>query len=422
MQSVSFRNLKKETFSGFPNHYVSMSPSQTTTTDFYKSLPVLSTFFDASNTANHHPLPNDWYAAVSDITNSTKAIEKGKYKAVNIVGVSSIVAILNTTDRSAIPYIFGGDGAAFCFPPNMLSDAHRVLATCRQIGLEAYGLNLRASIIPVSYIQKNDYTIRVARYRVSDVYVQAVFSGGGLQYAEQLLKNTTANDFSVSSSSADASSIDFSGLECRWQKVRPSEQKKVITLLIQANKFHSHPEKIYNDVLQKMRTVFNFDEQTYPIPPSSLNMTMSFSELMGETRIRTFGKSWFQRIFYLLRVELQIMIGKLLMKFDYKTSATDWSLYKKDLALNTDHRKFDDMLRLVISGTDIQLKSIQTFLEEQFKNSNLAYGIHVSDAAIVTCMVNSYYRDHIHFVDGSDGGYVAASKDLKKRINSLANH
>lgn len=396
-----------------------MSPSQTT--DFYKRLPVLDTFFDASNGLNHQSLPNDWYVAVSDIRNSTKAIEEGRYKAVNIVGVSSIVAILNTTDRSAIPYIFGGDGAAFCFPPNMLSDAGRVLSTCRKIGREAYGLDLRASIIPISYIRKNKYTIRVARYRVSDVYVQAVFSGGGLQYAEQLLKSTMENDFSISSASADISSIDFSGLECRWQKVR-SSQKKVITLLIQANESHSHPEKVYSNVLHKMRTIFGFDEQTYPISASSLNMTMSVSELMGETRIRTFGRNWLQRIFYLLRAELQIVIGKLLMKLNYKTAATDWSLYKKDLALNTDHRKFDDMLRLVISGTVVQLENMQTFLEEQFNNSNLAYGIHVSDAAIVTCMVNSYHRDHIHFVDGSGGGYVAASKELKKRIYLLASH
>jgi hypothetical protein len=394
-----------------------MSPSRTI--DFYKRLPVLDTFFDASNAANHNPIPKDWYVAVSDITNSTQAIEEGRYKAVNIVGVSSIVAILNAADRSAIPYIFGGDGAAFCFPPNMLSDARRVLATCRQIGREAYGLDLRTSIIPVSYIRKNEYTIRVARYRVSDVYVQAVFSGGGLQYAEQLLKDTTENDFSISSASANASSIDFSGLECRWQKVQPSQQKKVITLLIQANESHSHPEKVYNKVLHKMRTIFDFDEQTYPILASSLNMTMSVSELMGEIQIRTFGKNWFQRILYLLRAELQIVIGKLLMKFNFKTSATDWSLYKKDLALNTDHRKFDDMLRLVISGTDEQLEYMQTFLEDQFKNLNLAYGIHVSDAAIVTCMVNSYHRDHIHFVDGSDGGYVAASKELKTRLGSL---
>jgi hypothetical protein len=249
--------------------------------------------------------------------------------------------------------------------------------------------------------------------------VQAVFSGGGLQYAEQLLKDTTENKFRTSPESADSSSVDFSGLECRWDKVQPAHQKKVITFLIQAHESHPHPEKVYNDILSKLRTIFEFDEQTYPISASSLNMTMSISELMGETRIRTFGKSWLQRIFYLLRAELQIVIGKLLMKFNFRTSATDWSLYKKDLALNTDHRKFDDMLRLVISGTDEQLKRMQSFLEEQFKDSNLAYGIHVSDSAIVTCMVNRYHRDHIHFVDGSDGGYVSASKDLKKRLNSL---
>jgi len=49
----------------------------------------------------------------------------------------------------------------------------------------------------------------------------------------------------------------------------------------------------------------------------------------------------------------------------------------------------------------------------------LAYGIHLADTAMITCMVFQYHRDHIHFVDGSGGGYVSAAKQLKKRLQSL---
>ena len=154
---------------------------------FYTDLPILESFFEASKARNYHTMPDDWYVAVTDIVDSTKATDQGKYKTVNILGASPIIGILNAVDHSSVPYIFGGDGAAICFPPSLLDSAREVLAASRQIGKEEYGLDLRAAIIPVSYITGQGYQINVARYQVSDVYVQAVFSGGGLTFAEEVL-------------------------------------------------------------------------------------------------------------------------------------------------------------------------------------------------------------------------------------------
>ncbi|MDZ7682832.1 MAG: DUF3095 family protein [Fodinibius sp.] len=148
-------------------------------------------------------------------------------------------------------------------------------------------------------------------------------------------------------------------------------------------------------------------------------MNLSFSKLMGEAKFRTFGKSWFKRIGYILRVQLQTVIGKVLMALNYETSATDWSLYRSDMARNSDYRKFDDMLRVVISGSTEQRQQLEQFLEEQYQQGKLAYGIHITDAAMITCMVFQYHRDHVHFVDGKDGGYVSASKGLKQRLADL---
>ncbi|NIV12295.1 MAG: DUF3095 family protein [Aliifodinibius sp.] len=168
-----------------------------------------------------------------------------------------------------------------------------------------------------------------------------------------------------------------------------------------------------------MRETFGFDDKTNPINVPGLSMTLSFSQLMGEARIRTHGKNWIKRISYILKVQLQTIIGKIMMAIDYESSATHWGLYKSDLAMNSDHRKFDDMLRVVISGSTSQRKEFETFLNEQFTEGRLAYGIHLSDAAVITCMVFQYHRDHIHFVDGSGGGYVSAAEALKKRLQSL---
>jgi hypothetical protein len=384
---------------------------------FYAQLPVIEDFFNASDRQNYHPLPEDWHVAVTDIVNSTAAINENRYKTVNILGASSIVGILNVTDRSKIPYIFGGDGSTFCIPFELLDDAKQVLGKARHIGQNEYNLDLRTAIIPVSYIRERGYDIQVARYQASEFYTQAVFSGGGISYAEEILKDEEITEFQVEAITGD-SSVDFSGLECRWQEVQ-QPGKEVLTLLIKSNPDIEVQETIYRDVLQKMRAIFGFDEKTNPIDASQLTMNLSFSKLMDEAKFRTSGGGLLKQIGYILKVQLQTIIGKVLMALDYKTSATDWSLYKPDMARNSDHRKFDDMLRIVISGTPDQRRELQSYLQQQFEQSRLAYGMHITDAAMITCMVFEYHREHVHFVDGNGGGYVSASKELKKRVEAL---
>ena len=386
-------------------------------TAFYANLPTIKDFFDASNPANFHALPDEWLVAVTDITNSTKAVESNRYKQVNILGASPIVAIFNVTDRNEIPFSFGGDGSAFCFPPNLRNEAQKILGACKKIGRTEYNLDLRAAIIPVSYIRTKGYNIQVARYQASEYYTQAVFSGGGLSFAEDLLKKEEGEQFDVPIFE-EAQSVDFSGLECRWKEVE-QPQNEVITMLIQANPALDHPEKVYHHVLQKMRETFGFDAKTNPIHAPKLTMNLSPLKLLGEAKMRTHGQGWLKRIGYILKVQLQTIIGKILMPLNYTTSTTDWGLYKSDMAKNSDHRKFDDMLRLVISGSKEQRQEFVRFLHQQFEEEKLAYGIHLSSAAIITCMVFEYHRDHIHFVDGSNGGYVSASKDLKSRLDTL---
>ncbi|WP_138431027.1 DUF3095 domain-containing protein [Fodinibius saliphilus] len=391
--------------------------AKTQSSNFYSNLPVIEDFFNASNNDNYHSLPSDWYIAITDIVNSTSAIENGRFETVNILGASPIVGILNITDRNSIPYVFGGDGSSFCIPPEFYEDAQSVLAASRQIGKKEYGLDLRAAVIPISYLEELGYTINVARYRASEYYIQGVFSGGGLSKAEELLKKPGLDKYRVEASS-NGKEVDFTGLECRWQEVK-RENKEVITLLVKNRPGISSPEKVYQRLLYKMREIFGFDDKANPIDASQLNMSMSVSDLMGEVKLRTFGQHWVYRLLYLLKAELQILIGKVLMTLNYETSATDWGQYKTDMVLNSDYRKFDDMLRVVISGTPKQRKQLQAFLQEQFKEEKLAYGMHITDAAMVTCMVFQYQNEHIHFVDGKGGGYVTAAKELKQRLATL---
>ena len=52
--------------------------------------------------------------------------------------------------------------------------------------------------------------------------------------------------------------------------------------------------------------------------------------------------------------------------------------------------------------------------------SSLAYGLHVTDRAHMTCLVFNYSGRHLHFIDGADGGLFSAAKAFKERVATLS--
>ena len=171
--------------------------SKKDTSGFYSSLPVLESFFQISNPRHYTPLPDDWYVGVTDIVDSTKAVEEQKYKFVNILGASPIIGLLNITGKEELPFSFGGDGCVICFPAHLIEKAQKVLAASREIGRREYELELRTGIVPISVIRNAGYDVQIARFKATEYYNQAVFIGGGLMYAEDLLKSDGNARFEV---------------------------------------------------------------------------------------------------------------------------------------------------------------------------------------------------------------------------------
>ena len=83
---------------------------------------------------------------------------------------------------------------------------------------------------------------------------------------------------------------------------------------------------------------------------------------------------------------------------------------------NTDYRKFDELLRMVISGTAEKQKDLRNVLEEYRQRGELVYGIHSSPTAIITCIISNFENDHVHFLDGSNGGYALAATEMKQQL------
>ena len=382
---------------------------------FYAELPVLTDFSAVTRIERFAPLPADWHVAMCDVRDSTAAVQAGEYKRVNTVAAAAVTAVLNAAGEVDIPFIFEGDGSAFCVPPALLEDVRAALAKTRDMARGSFGLDLRVATVPAARVREAGVDILVARYQVSENYVQAVFAGGGMAWAERYMKDpASAAQCALGAEVAPRGSHE--GLECRWQDL-PSPHGETVSLIVRAARADG---TVYRDLIGKVAEIYGSDEQCNPVTLPALSMTLERRRLDYEAGVRAAGRGAWGRWRYRMRVRLVIVLGWVLMRFGLKTGETDWSRYKPTLVRNSDVRKFNDVYRQILAGTAAQRAALTAWLDERYARRELAYGMHVADRAHMTCLVFDYSGRHLHFIDGADGGLFAASKAFKERAAKLA--
>ena len=384
--------------------------------NFYSQLPLLDNFIKITDLGNFVDVPDDWYIVVTDIRGSTKAIEAGKYKEVNLLGACSIVAVLNAAGETEIPFVFGGDGASLLMGPSLLPAAQKALLATQQLAKREFDMDLRVGVVPVKVVVAANYPVKIAKFKVSENYSQAVFIGGGLTRATELIKDPVAGNIYSIKNNGVSPKADFSGLECRWQDI-PSKYGEIVTLLVMVRAdFGQHSHQFYRNILKKIQYIYGKENSLNPIDRKNLKLTLNSTQLIKETLVRASSASWLDRQLYLSKIQLETALGSLLMNLKVKTEELDWGVYKDMAIAATDYRKFDDMLRMVISGNEWRRKKLTRYLERNYREGKLVYGLHVSDRALMTCLVFERGGRQVHFVDGADGGYALAAKDMKQRM------
>lgn len=380
---------------------------------FYENLPPVTRFSSLAACSSYQELPADWAVIVADIKNSTDAIRRGEYKAVNAAGVCVIAAVVNLAKPLRIPYVFGGDGASLCVPPSLAPAAREALKSAQRLARESYGLELRAAIVPASEIRRAGYRLLVAKFQTSRHCAQAAFAGGGVTYAENGLKEGRWRE----EEGGTAMEADYSGLECRWKDI-PSPQGETVSLLVRAHPGLSSDEVsgIYREVLAQIESVYSDWPRCHPLAVKNLRLTFNLKKLAVELKCRSFGKGWSGRLKYAITMLALNFFGLLFMTFKISLGGVRWGDYKQQLVENADVRKFDDMLRLVIAGNSTQRKTLFEYLEAGYQAKKWVYGSHVSGSALMTCLIRDYAGEHYHFIDGADGGYAAAAVELKRRL------
>lgn len=372
--------------------------------DFYRELARFPDFNELTDDRNFRPLPADWTLVVADIENSTGFVEEGRYRDVNTVGAAAIVAAQNAMGGEEFPYVFGGDGATLAVPPGCVDKVGDALDGVRSLALRNYGMTLRVGVIPASELYAMGQRIELAKFELIAGKSIAIFRGGGLTKADELIKTDLAR-YALKERPEHAS--DLSGLSCRWKAI-PSVKGKMLTLLVKASS--AEDKTAYETVLRGLDGILDGScRNANPVRLPPLTYRAALEIVRAERKLHA---SPFALAFLLRTAE--ILAAVLIFKWRIPQPAFDADRYARSMRDHSDFRKFDDVLRMVVDCTAPQAEKIRALFETLRGAGRITYGLHESDQALMTCFVQGLDDgEHIHFVDGGGGGYAMAAKALK---------
>jgi len=377
---------------------------------FVSSLPVFAEFSDVADVSRYRAMPEGWALAVADVVDSGRAIAEGKYKLVNMAGASVITAVLNAMGNRDYPFVFGGDGAAIAVPPDQLDAARGALAAVARWIAEDLGLQMRTALCPVAAIRAAGRDVQIARLQASEDMAFAMFAGGGLAWAEAEMKQ---GRFVVPMAPA-GTRADLTGLSCRWNPVQAMNGRILSVIVVPGVRDDAAG---FRALVADVVTLANAAARTgNPLPEAGPRPVLHFGGMEAEARAQQpRGKRFLTRLGVIVAVVLTVILHRTNLTLG-TFNARD---YSRAVMRNSDFRKFDDGLKMTIDVTAADQARIEARLDEATRAGICRYGMHAQGSALITCIVPSLVkRDHMHFVDGADGGYAQAAVVLKAKIRA----
>jgi hypothetical protein len=379
---------------------------------FYDAIEPCADFDAVGGLEHFHRLPDDWFIVISDIRDSTPAIYAGRYKDVNMIGAACIVAALNAASEFEIPFVFGGDGATLALPQSLLPTILETLQRTRALAARELNFDMRVGAVAVAELRKRGEDVLLAKLRISPNNFLAMFAGGGVELADQLIKADSDGKAGFSIPARAGGLPDLEGLSCRWEPLN-STRGRMVSLLLRGNsKDLSACAAIYREVLAGIREIMSADplsgkparaaNMRFRWPPRGLAIEASLTR-GEETRFRRLAK-----------LGLQSLIQWVLERFDLSAGGYNAPVYRDEMRANTDYQRFDGTLRIIVDCSEAELQRVVAMLDRMHRANKVFYGLHVADSALMTCvLLNLAGGKHLHFVDGANGGFALAAKALK---------
>ncbi len=376
-------------------------------TQFFDRLSPIRDFLSFTDVGFYRPAPEDWLVVIADVEGSTRAIEEGKYKWVNLVGASAVVALVNALETREFPFVFGGDGATALIPAAAREQAERYLRAARRRADAAFRLRLRVGLIPLRELTDAGASVEVARYHLPSGPSIAFFRGDGLELAERWVKSGKGQ---IAEGPEAEANVALKGLSCRWAPMR-SENGVMASIIVKSRQKPAEP--VLARVAARMDAIANLDAPaTRPVKLSTVRPEAIWRAARAEAEIQGVRPRWLG----IAKVIFEMLVVKILDRFGLRLPGLDFRKYKASMIAHSDYRKYDEQLRMVIDCSSKACESIRAYLEEERRAGALYFGICASGSALLTCFLESFEEGgHIHFVDGSDGGYAVAAKELKSQ-------
>jgi hypothetical protein len=352
-------------------------------------------------------VPNDWKIIITDVKSSTEAVRSGLHENINLIATGSIVSVLNISFKAgiAVPFFFGGDGATFIIPPEIADLTMKALNVYRRNTLENFNINLRIGIVEVEEVYAQEHQLKIARFSRAENFSIPIVLGEGLNYAEKVIKG---EDYIFNDTADTNTELDLSGMQCRWDKIEPPENtEEVVTLIVLAQHGEKQAEA-FSQVIKHIDNIYGAVEKRQPISIPKLIFKTSFNNLGREMRHRI-GEIKFVE---LLKTWLINLYGWVYFRTEKGKN------YLKQLVEMSDTLVIDGRINTVISGTTRQRLDLQKVLNQLEEQQIILYGLFVSRESIMSCYVRDLSDDHIHFVDGSEGGYTQAAGVLKQKLSN----
>ncbi|MCC5815697.1 MAG: DUF3095 domain-containing protein [Leptospira sp.] len=383
--------------------------------DFYRNLKAIENFAGIIDPNHYSPVPEDWYVVITDVVNSTQAIEEGRYKDVNTAGGLAAMALSNLYKNMEHPYVFGGDGVTFLIPGTKVDDVRSIMVdTKRKVG-QFFDLTLRVGMVPVSDLLQLGTSISVSKWKVSEFYYQAIFKGSGVDKAEELVK-AIDSPYLLMIDEPTPVEANFEGFTCRWKDI-PSDKGETVSIIIKENPNANANFNLFAS-FQKLESILGGIEEYHPINNKTLQMAGSPKTLLREATVSAGSRKGIIRLFHLIKIYLQSLVVKFAMVTGLPLKGSFYTLrdLKQYNIQSSDFRKFDGSLKMVVSISPKKRALLEDFLNQLEAKGSILYGIHISNRALLTCLMHSGSASEVHFVDGADGGYAMAAKMIKEKL------
>jgi len=372
--------------------------------EWLEGVAVLDHFAQVADPERYTPLPDDWHIGFSDVVDSTTAIKSGRYKAVNLAGAGTISAVSNALGGALPLFAFGGDGARFAVPPDQAEGAAEALARASAWSKRDLDLQLRVGMTTMAEVRMAGKDVRAAFWRASNDVRYAMFTGGGLEWAEAEMKR---GRFRLTPADPN-DEPDLTGLSCQWGPIQP-KQGKIVSLIVRRG-----PEATdanFGETTSEVIALLEDAASLNPVPAAGPDVRWPSASIGLQSKVAQDGRgAWARR----LRVFLLSAFMWSVFKFSIRIGTFRPDQYREEVAANTDFRKFDDALMMTVDCAPETVTRLRQLLDSAVAKGTVRYGLHMQDEALMTCVVPSVLNaDHMHFVDGAGGGYASAAQQLR---------